>query len=75
MIAKHVHCVPTCATPIDAAKQLNPPIPLPQHPSTPHDRIRIFRNAQVPDVTPKSRKSGEIPSEVPREIMRWCCGR
>jgi len=75
MIAKQAHCNPTWATPIDAAKQLKPPMPLPQHPRTPHDRIKMFKNAQVPDVTPNSRNSGLIPSEVPRWMIRMCCGR
>lgn len=35
----------------------------------------MFRNAQVPDVTPRSRNSGLIPSDVPRWIIRMCCGR
>ena len=29
----------------------------------------------MPDVTPRRRKSWDIPSEVPRVIMRWCWGR
>lgn len=60
--AKHTHCVPTCATPNPAAKQLNPPI-YRQHPKTSLLRIKIFRNVPVPEVTPSSKKKGEIPSE------------
>lgn len=74
-MAKQAHCVPTWATPSDAAKQLNPPMPLVQQPSTPHERIRMLKKAQVPDVTPNSKKRGLIPSEVPRCTMRMCWGR
>lgn len=75
MIPKEHHCVPTCATPKLAAKQLNPPIPFPQHASTPLLRIKIFAKAHVPLVTPRSKNTGLIPSAVPRDIIRWCCGR
>jgi hypothetical protein len=34
--------------------------------------MRMLRKAQVPEVTPRRRKRGEIPSEVPREMMRMC---
>jgi len=31
--------------------------------------------AQVPEVVPSNTQYGDMPSEVPREIIRWCCGR
>lgn len=32
-------------------------------------------NADVPDVTPRRMKYGEMPKELRREMMRMCWGR
>jgi hypothetical protein len=36
---------------------------------------RILANADVPDVTPRRMKYGEMPKELRRVMMRMCWGR
>lgn len=72
---KQDHCVVTCNIPNMPAKHWKGPRSVAQHPTTPHPNSQIFANAHVPEVTPSSKKSGDIPSEVRRVIIRWCWGR
>jgi hypothetical protein len=38
-------------------------------------KMSILAKAQVPDVVPSRMKYGDIPSDVPRAMIRTCCGR
>ena len=71
MIAKHNHCMPTCAIPSSAAKQANPLTSL-QHAMSARllGRTRMFANWHVPDVVPRRTKYGERPNEERRLMMR-----
>lgn len=71
MIVKQNHCTPTCAIPRSPAMQEKVPLVL-QHATSALEagRTRIFANAHVPDVAPRRMKYGDMPSEVPREMMR-----
>lgn len=76
MIAKHVHCIPTCAIPKSPAKHSNPVIAL-QHARSARlaGSTSMFAKAEVPEVVPRRMKYGERPSDERLEIMRWCWGR
>jgi hypothetical protein len=66
----------TWNTPNNPAKHAIPLISWQQATSCAVDgNTRILANADVPDVTPKRMKYGEMPKELRREMMRMCWGR
>jgi hypothetical protein len=67
---KQNHCTPTCAIPNNPATHSNVLTVL-QHATSARDAgsTRIFAKAHVPEVVPRRMKNGEIPSEVPREMI------
>jgi len=71
MTAKQNHCTPTCAIPRSPAVHSNELISL-QHATSARDagKTIIFAKALVPEVVPRSMKYGEMPSEVPRAMIR-----
>ena len=73
---KHIHCTPSCAMPRRPATQCNVSSSLQQATSCRDwGRSRMFAKADVADVVPSRMKKGEMPSEVPRWMIRACCGR
>lgn len=76
MIVKHTHCTVICATPSNPAVQAKPLIAR-QHSIDVRlgGSTIILANAEVAEVVPKSTKYGLNPNDVPREMMRKCCGR
>lgn len=76
IMAKQDHWTPTCAIPRSPAKHSNVLTVLQQATSALEaGRTSIFANAHVPDVVPRSMKYGDMPSDVPRDMIRKCCGR
>jgi hypothetical protein len=76
IMAKQDHWTPTCAIPRSPAKHSNELTVLQQATSALEaGRTSIFANAQVPDVVPRRMKYGDMPSDVPRDMIRKCCGR
>jgi hypothetical protein len=76
IIVKQNHWTPTCAIPRSPAKHSNELTVLQQATSALEaGRTSIFANANVPDVVPRRMKYGDMPSDVPRDIIRKCCGR
>ena len=76
MVKKQSHCTPSCTTPSRPAKQANPLISRQHETSTAVlGKQRMLTNAEVPDVVPNRTNHGDIPKEVPREMIRICCGR
>lgn len=71
MTLKQNHCTPTCAIPSRPAAHSNVLIVL-QHATSALEagKTSILANAHVPEVVPRRIKYGEIPSEVPREMIR-----
>lgn len=71
MMEKQNHCTPTCAIPNNPAAHSNVLTVL-QHATSARDAgsTRIFANAQVPEVVPRRMKYGDMPSEVPRAMIR-----
>jgi hypothetical protein len=76
IMAKQDHWTPTCAIPRSPAKHSNELTVLQQATSALEaGRTSIFANAHVPDVVPRRMKHGDMPSDVPRDMIRKCCGR
>ena len=76
IMAKQDHWTPTCAIPRSPAKHSNELTVLQQATSALEaGRTSIFANAHVPDVVPRRTKYGDMPSDVPRDMIRKCCGR
>lgn len=71
MTEKQNHCTPTCAIPSRPATHSNAPTVL-QHATSAREagKTRMFANAHVPDVVPSKMKNGEMPSDVPRAMIR-----
>lgn len=71
MTVKQNHCTPTCAMPRSPAAHSNAPTVL-QHATSAREagRTRILAKAHVPEVVPRRMKYGDMPSEVPRAIIR-----
>ena len=71
MTLKQNHCTPTCAIPSRPAAHSNVLIVL-QHATSALEagRTSILANAHVPEVVPRRMKYGDIPSDVPRAIIR-----
>jgi hypothetical protein len=66
----------TWKTPSSPAKHAIPLISWQQATSCAVDgNTRILANADVPDVTPRRMKYGEMPKELRRVMMRMCWGR
>lgn len=73
---KASHCMAIWNTPSSPAKQANPLISRQQATSCAVDgNTRILAKAEVPDVTPRRIKYGEIPKELRRAMIRMCWGR
>jgi hypothetical protein len=71
IILKQNHCTPTCAIPSRPAAHSKVLTVLQQATSAREaGSTSIFAKAQVPDVVPRRMKNGEIPSEVPRLMIR-----
>lgn len=68
---KENHCTPSCAIPRSPAPHSNVLTTL-QHATSALEagRTSIFAKAHVLDVVPRRMKYGEMPSEVPREMIR-----
>lgn len=76
MEKKQSHCMATWNTPNNPAKHAIPLISWQQATSCAVDgNTRILAKADVPDVTPRRMKYGEMPKELRREMMRMCWGR
>lgn len=76
MEKKQSHCMATWKTPSSPAKHAIPLISWQQATSCAVDgNTRILANADVPDVTPRRMKYGEMPKELRRVMMRMCWGR
>jgi len=73
---KQTHCVPTWAMPSSPAAHSNELTVL-QHATSARDEgsTKIVAKADVPDVVPRRIKYVERPSDVPRDMILWCCGR
>jgi hypothetical protein len=70
---KENHCTPSCAMPRSPAAHSNVLTTLQQATSAREaGSTRIFAKADVLEVVPRRIKNGEMPSDVPREIIRWC---
>lgn len=68
---KQNHCTPTCAIPRSPAVHSNVLTVLQQATSAREaGRTRMFAKAHVPDVVPRRMKYGEMPSDVPRAMIR-----
>jgi hypothetical protein len=76
MKKKHVHCIPICATPSNAAAHANRPISL-QHPISLvlSGSVNIFAMLAVADTVPRSTNIGLRPRDERRDMILWCCGR
>lgn len=73
---KQSHCVAIWTMPSRPAKHAIPLISWQQATSWAVDgKTRMFAKAEVPDVTPRRTKYGDIPKELRRVIIRMCCGR
>lgn len=71
MKAKQTHCTPSCTIPSTPATHSNVSNSLQQPASwTLLGRVRILANPAVAEVVPRRTKYGEMPSEVPREMIR-----
>lgn len=73
---KHSHCMLICNIPSRPAKQAMPLISL-QHATSwaVVGKTRIFAKAEVPEVTPRRTKYGDMPKELRRVMIRMCWGR
>lgn len=71
MIAKQDHCTPTCAMPRSPAAHSNALTVL-QHDTSARDAgsTSMLAKALVPEVVPRRMKYGDMPSEVPRAMIR-----
>lgn len=70
---KENHCTPNCAMHKSPATHSNALLTLQQAMSVLEiGRTRMFAKAQVLDVVPRRMKYGEMPSDVPRDMIRWC---
>ena len=71
MKAKHIHWTPSCAMPSRPAMQWNVSSSLQQATSWRDcGRRSMLAKPEVADVVPSRTKYGEMPSEVPREMIR-----
>jgi hypothetical protein len=76
MKVKLIHWTPSCVMPSRPATQWNVSSSLQQVTSRRDwGRRRMLANAEVADVVPSRTKYGEMPSDVPRLMIRTCCGR
>lgn len=68
---KQDHCAPTCAIPNSPAAHSNVLTVL-QHATSAREagRTKIFAKAHVPEVVPRRMKYGDMPSDVPLEMIR-----
>jgi len=76
MKKKHVHCIPICATPSNAAAHAKRDISL-QHPMSCvlSGSVNIFAMLAVADTIPSSTNIGLRPRDDRRDMILWCCGR
>lgn len=71
MKAKQTHCTPSCTMPSTPAMHSNVSNSLQQPASWMlSGKVRILANPAVAEVVPSRTKYGEMPSEVPRMIIR-----
>lgn len=76
MKVKQIHCTPSCAIPSSPATQCNVSSSLQQATSCLDcGSSKMLAKADVAEVVPSRIKYGEMPSEVPREMIRKCWGR
>lgn len=71
MMVKQIHCIPICTTPSKPAVH-SKGLTSRQQATSARDsgKVKMLPNCELADVTPSRTKYGEMPSDVPREMIR-----